>query len=392
MVVDRGEFFSMLQRLDGFYRAPEGLQRADGLVVYPGPTPQADFEGIAAWGFDTYLNAREQGQSPEQAYALVIRNIVASDEWKQKHPNSGGGGDWPSVPVFRPAPRTYMGDMCGVEIDGLPLLPGTKDPRLVLSWFYDRYALATDRRRIRDTWRAEQYTDTLRSWPDARAFGLTPQEFIGLCVEQRLEGDELTVMLLSDEIDGDIRHNVPALVERANEIAPGIIASRAIGRICISFEMNEIVTPEESVELVKALCPQFVAAGIKCYVHLSPGWFSMLANPPSTFTQNQVFWNATVGHLTGLMAQARPGLDKHGLQDWISDCLERCAGFDNMPVEMIDGHGVDFIMLENGSSERFDGTLSETDCRDRGRWAIETPGRVGPAGNVHVMGAGNGYR
>lgn len=393
MVVDRGEFHHMLLELDAFYRAPEGLQRPDGLIVYPGSTPQADMEGIAAWGFDVYLNAREQGYTPEQAWNKVISGIKQSDEYKSKHPTDPN--EWPSVPTFQRAPREYMGDMCGIDLDGLPLIPGCIDPRLVLSWFYDRYTDPHDRDRIRGTWKSKGYPDTFRSWPDAREFGLTPHEFVASLVEEVQEGRRVTVALLSDEIDP--HHDVAELVRRANEIAPGLIASRAVGRVVISFEMDQLVTPDEAVALIHELAPQFVDVGIKVYLHYAPHVFSMLANPPSEYTTNAVFYNKVKGLITGGMFQADPGLPKDHLLDWIKDCLERCAGHDNMPAVMIDDpidgpHGLDFILLENGASERFEGSLSESDCQMRGRWAMEAPPFDGPAGTARVMGVGNGYR
>ncbi len=80
--LDRGEFLQAMQRLDAFYRAPEGLQRTAGLSIDGAP----DFEGIAAWIFDVYLNQRLAGRSVEAAWAEVVRNIEASDEWRSKHP------------------------------------------------------------------------------------------------------------------------------------------------------------------------------------------------------------------------------------------------------------------------------------------------------------------
>lgn len=79
---DRNEFLQTLQRLDSFYRAPEGLQRSDGLSIGGAP----DFVGIAAWVFDVYLNARLAGRSSDAAWSEVVRAIQGSDEWKTKHP------------------------------------------------------------------------------------------------------------------------------------------------------------------------------------------------------------------------------------------------------------------------------------------------------------------
>lgn len=80
--LDRAEFLQAMQRLDAFYRDVDGLQRPNGLSIAGRP----DFEGIAAWIFDVYLNARLAGRSIEAAWTDVVRNIRASEEWITKHP------------------------------------------------------------------------------------------------------------------------------------------------------------------------------------------------------------------------------------------------------------------------------------------------------------------
>jgi tartrate-resistant acid phosphatase type 5 len=82
--LDRGEFLQAMQRLDVLYRAPEGLQRSGGLSIEGTP----DFVGIAAWIFDIYLNARLGGTAVDTAWAQVVQNIEASDEWRAKHPEA----------------------------------------------------------------------------------------------------------------------------------------------------------------------------------------------------------------------------------------------------------------------------------------------------------------
>jgi Astacin (Peptidase family M12A) len=78
---NRDEFLDVLNRLDGFYRAPDGLQRAEGLSIAGGP----DFLGIAAWVFDIYLNERLRGTSPTAAWVVLENSIRATDEWRRKH-------------------------------------------------------------------------------------------------------------------------------------------------------------------------------------------------------------------------------------------------------------------------------------------------------------------
>lgn len=78
---NRAEFLNVLQQLDNFYRAPEGLQRPEGLSINGGP----DFLGIAAWVFDVYLNERLSGGSSNVAWQRVVNAIQATDEWRVKH-------------------------------------------------------------------------------------------------------------------------------------------------------------------------------------------------------------------------------------------------------------------------------------------------------------------
>jgi hypothetical protein len=78
---DRDEFLSTLQQLDVFFASPEGLQRAGGLWSNGGP----DFQAIATWMFDIYLNSRFGGDSANVAWANVVNGIQATDEWRSKH-------------------------------------------------------------------------------------------------------------------------------------------------------------------------------------------------------------------------------------------------------------------------------------------------------------------
>lgn len=77
----REELLGVMERLDRFYAAPEGLQRPDGLSIDGGP----DLLGIANWVVDVYLGARLQGTSADVAWARVEQAIRASDEWRAKH-------------------------------------------------------------------------------------------------------------------------------------------------------------------------------------------------------------------------------------------------------------------------------------------------------------------
>lgn len=78
----REEMMNAGRWLDAFYRAPEGLQRDNGLSINGGP----DWEGVGAWLFDVYLQARVNGKSEGDARAAVVAAIRQTDEWKSRHP------------------------------------------------------------------------------------------------------------------------------------------------------------------------------------------------------------------------------------------------------------------------------------------------------------------
>jgi len=68
-ILPKGEAYAALKALDAFYRAPEGLQRPEGL---------GDVEGMAQWFYQLAVE-----RVPLDVVLTQIRN---SDEWKAKHP------------------------------------------------------------------------------------------------------------------------------------------------------------------------------------------------------------------------------------------------------------------------------------------------------------------
>jgi hypothetical protein len=78
---DRTELLAVLERLDRYYAAPEGLQRPDGLSL----GGQPDLQGIATWVVDVYMGARLAGVSPDQAWGRVVSQVQLTDEWRAKH-------------------------------------------------------------------------------------------------------------------------------------------------------------------------------------------------------------------------------------------------------------------------------------------------------------------
>ena len=80
----REEMVATVQWLDDFYRAPEGLQRPDGL--WRADTRRPDGEAIGVWVLDVYLQSRLAGKSDAEARQAVVDQIKSTDEWRKKHP------------------------------------------------------------------------------------------------------------------------------------------------------------------------------------------------------------------------------------------------------------------------------------------------------------------
>ena len=70
--------------LNDFYKAPDGLQRPEGLWIAGHP----DFGGISAWVFEVYLRNRLKGLTEDQSRQAIEKLIKQSEEWRTKHPGS----------------------------------------------------------------------------------------------------------------------------------------------------------------------------------------------------------------------------------------------------------------------------------------------------------------
>lgn len=300
---------------------------------------------------------------------------------------------WTSGHKFQPAPRQYAGNMCGVRVPGLPPVPGgSSDSSLVLSWFYDRYN-AGDQDRIRKVW-GSKYPDVLLSWPDSRAFGLSPAEFGLECSTLVNQGYRPAVMLASKLYDpqGDKVNFDPTqlagLVANIQEVVPYI--HNVVPRVGIAWESDLWMSPPTLHALIDAIAPIFVAYGCKVYVHFSPGKGSWQENGHDT----AYFWDQHPGQLTGLFHQRIQGTTIDQYQFNASGCLDdmlvRFAGGAGFNIDSGFGHPWDLIALEITASEQFTG-MSEATGNQWGQYALATTPRQGPLGIVPVMGSGNGF-
>lgn len=296
---------------------------------------------------------------------------------------AGSGGSTPRPP-FQVAPRFWKGNMCGIRISGLPKLEGVPDPRLVLSWFYDRYPLAKDRAIVRQGMHLRGYTHWLLSWPDARANGCTPQQFQAICYELIADGFYPCVMLYSKDYDPNDFDGIMANIQPVLPYLVGVIPL-----VCIGWELSIRLSPTVVQQLIDALAPLFTAYGCRVYIHLQEG-YSSWQQAGGVFAD---FWNPNVGKLTGILRQKLLRQDKQ--QYWtdsggIVDVLTRFAGNFGVSPDSGFGHPFDDVELEITASFQFNGQMSEADGDSWGDWAIQAPGQGGPAGIVNVMGSGNG--
>jgi hypothetical protein len=67
--------------LNQFYKAPDGLQRPEG--VWKGGEP--DYEGLGHWVFDVYVRDRLRGKTEDESRKDLEDQIKGSDEWRTKH-------------------------------------------------------------------------------------------------------------------------------------------------------------------------------------------------------------------------------------------------------------------------------------------------------------------
>lgn len=284
----------------------------------------------------------------------------------------------PRPPPFTPAPRVWKGNLCGVRIPGLaPVDGGAADPSLVLSWFYDRYE-QRERARILETWLARGYTHVLLSWPDSRAFGRTPEQFLATCQELIANGCFPCVMLTSKDFDP---RDVGAIVA---SLAP--VLARLVGVVplfCLGWELSLWLSPQQVQALIDVLAPVWLnAPGTRGYVHFQEGYFAYQL--PGLTTAD--FWHANVGKLHGVLHQRALSWDPAMYQARLTDCLERFAGGYNFPPDSGFGQPFDLVALEITAQPQFNGQLSEAEGDAFGRTAITTPA----SGDVRVMGSGNG--
>lgn len=287
---------------------------------------------------------------------------------------------------FQPAPRYWNGQMCGLRIPGLPFVPGMEGAPdgLFLSWFYDRYD-SDDRATLRAAMQGRGYTHWLLSWPDSRAYGQSPADFLATCRELIDAGFYPCVMLSSKDVDA---RDVLEIIDQWDLVLGSLIG--VVPMFCVGWELSLWLTPIQVQQLTDYLAQRLDeqpdGAQTLRYVHFQQHYFSFQQSPGTAAD----YWKLQVGKLTGILAQKVIPQGDAAYLDWISDCLVRCAGQFNMPTDSGFGHPFDFVAFELSAMTQFGGTCSEAEGDRIGQLAIDAPAESGPAGTVKVMGSGNG--
>ena len=282
------------------------------------------------------------------------------------------------------APRVYRGQMCGIRLAGAPPVEGgAADSSLILSWFYGRYP-ADWRAKIRAAFLKSNYPDVLVSWTDDRAVGISPAGHVSLLTELCRDGLRPCEMLSSKVYCP--QDDAAGTLSVINEVLPRLVNADCVSRYCVGFEMNLWNTYESLQAIIDGVKAQVVPAR-RLSVHFSPGYADWRPDRPgSTFAD---FWNPNVGKLSSLWHQADTKWSDADYQARLADVTSRFAGNFNVSPDSGFGHPFDCIALEITASQQFEG-MSEADGDRRAMVALSTPPQSGPAGNVIIMGSGNG--
>lgn len=276
--------------------------------------------------------------------------------------------------IFKPAPRFWRGNLCGVRIAGLPpVAGGASDTSLVLSWFIDRYN-RDDRQAIRSCWRISGYSHVALSWPDSEAAGATPESFRDTCLELIDAGFFPCVFWCSKDFNPPDVAAILANIEKPLSLLIGILPLA-----CIGWELSLWLSPTQVQQLIDAIAPRLTPSGCRVYVHFQQGYASFQQDG-GIFAD---FWKLQVGKLTGLLHQRV--LEQDPQQYWYAsgglvDVLQRFAGNFFCPSDSGFGHPFDLVAWEITAQPQYNGEMSERDGDGWGSHAVSAPAQGGPAG------------
>lgn len=284
-----------------------------------------------------------------------------------------------------PAPnlRWFRGNMCGIRVAGLPAIAGVPDPTLVLTWLYHAYTNPADRQSILANYVGHGYTHFHLSWPDARAFGVSPAQYVGLA--QEISGAGLYCGHFWTSKDEDTGKDVATIMADVTPVMQACQAAGVIPWSSVGWELSLWRTATEVQQLIDAMAAVLVP-GTNLYVHFQEDYIAFQQAGGVTAD----FWNIQVGKLTGVLHQKRISDDNALYQARIVDGLQRFAGNDGFVNDSGFGHPFDYVTFEVSAASQFGDGMSESVGDSIGLAGILAPAQSGPAGTVAVMGYGNG--
>ena len=197
--------------------------------------------------------------------------------------------------------RYWRGNAWGIEIDGLPRIPGGADgpaQRRVLTYLLDRYP-SDWQDRIFEAHHARRYDRLVLSWPDSRSNGQSQRDYVDMAARVKAAGLYPVHFLTSKVYDG--RNPNPSQLD---DVLGALLDADAITHACIGWELNFFWDPIPLQRAIDYLAPKLVDAGVYVYVHFSswyPAW-----QPDRPGGSGADFWNANKGKLRGLLYQADP--------------------------------------------------------------------------------------
>jgi hypothetical protein len=282
----------------------------------------------------------------------------------------------------KPNLRWFRGDMCGVEIAGLPAVAGgATNASTVLSWFLDRYS-AANQSLILQTHVNRGYTHFLLSWPDSRdGNGQSIAQFVATA--QLVQSFRLypVVFLYSKDFDG----KDPSPTKNDALIA-AMQAANAIPIASVGWELDAFNTPGPPFQALIDHITGLLVPATNCYVHFNqniPHW----ATPGKGGAD---FWALQVNKLTGILFQSAWADNCGQIQARLNDLQTRFgAGAAGWPTQSGFGHPFDVVGFEYAASLRFNGSMTEAQAQVIGQQVISSPSASGGPPVMAISGFGN---
>lgn len=284
--------------------------------------------------------------------------------------------------------RWFRGDFCGVEVPGLPPVPGgAVSPSTLLTPFIDRYSPADQALAI-TAYKARGYTHWKLWWPDSReaggvtGAGQTEDQFVATCQLLLANGLYPVTFLYSKAFDP-----VNPTPTSCDSLIAKLQAGGVAQILCVGGELDLFNTPGATLQALIDHIAGLVVPATHLYVHFSPGYVAWQA--PGDL--GSAFWIANMGKLTGILHQKPPDWDCGFYQAKLADLQVRFGnGVSGWPTDSGLGHPFDIVADEYSGTDRLNGALTEAQAQLQGRQAICSPDQGGGPAPIPIMGFNNG--